>query len=141
MIKISNDTQLGTLIENQFGDKYLFSVNRRNFEQLDYQTIFLKEFDDTFDKEDTLYIITGTDSGMMVKQLLKTPPEKGSAYIFIDFPEVIEQTKSQYNLDEHKRIIVTTEAQWENDAKKIGMGIYFTINKVKRIFFNIIVPR
>ncbi len=133
MIKLSIETQLGTLIENQFSDKYLFSINRRNFEQLGYKTSFLKEFDDTFDKNDTLYIITGTDSGMMVKQLLKTPPEKGSAYVFIDFPEVIEQTKSQYNLDGEKRIIVSTEECWEEEAKKIGLEIYFTINKVKRV--------
>ncbi len=133
VIKLSNDTQLGTLIENNFGDKYLFSVNRKNFEQLDYQTQFNKEFNKTFEQKDTLYIITGTDSGMMVQQLLKTPPEKGSAYVFIDFPEVIELTKHLYNLSKHKRIIVSTEDQWEQEAKKIGLEIYFTINKVERI--------
>ncbi len=114
MIKLSNDTQLGTLVENQFGDKYLFSVNRRNFEQLDYQTQFNKEFDKTFEQKDTLYVITGTDSGMLVKQLLKSPPEKGSAYLFIEFPEVIELTKDQYDLGDHKRIIVTTEDKWHD---------------------------
>ncbi|MCW8930333.1 MAG: DUF115 domain-containing protein [Gammaproteobacteria bacterium] len=133
MIKIDNDSQLGTLIENQFGDKYLFSVNRKNFEEVDYQTQFYKEFNDIFDREDTLYIITGTDSGMMVKQLLKTPPEKGSAYLFIDFPEVIDLTKDQYDLLDYKRIIVTTEDKWQEDAKKIGMDIYYMLNKVKKI--------
>ena len=133
MIKLSNDTQLGTLVENQFGDKYLFSVNRRNFEQLDYQTQFNKEFDKTFQQKDTLYVITGTDSGLLVKQLLKMLPEKGSAYLFIEFPEVIELTKDQYDLGDHKRIIVTTEDKWEDAAKKIGMEVYFMINKVKQV--------
>jgi hypothetical protein len=138
MIELNKEISLGTLIENQFGDQYLFSVNQKTFEKIDYQTLFNKEFENTFDKEDTLYIITGTDSGLMVKQLIKTPPKKGSSYLFIEFPEIIELTKSQYSqLEEEnndfRRIIVTTEDQWEEEAKKMGLETYCYINKIKQI--------
>jgi len=73
MITLSPDTQLGKLIENQFGDQYLFSINRNTFDKIGYQTLFNKEFGDSFDKQDTLHIIIGTDSGLLVKQLLKSP--------------------------------------------------------------------
>jgi hypothetical protein len=130
---LANDIPLGTLIENKFGDQYLFAINRNSFEQLDYQTQFNKEFSQTFGSEDTLYVITGTDSGLLVKQLLKSPPQKGSAYVFIDFPEVIELTSSQYDLAKHKRIIVSSEEQWQEKAKHIGLDVYFMINKVKQV--------
>lgn len=130
MIQLDSNINLGNLIANQSGDMFLFPVNRNNFEEIDYQSRFKKEFKDTFTKKDTLYIITGTDSGLMVKQLLAMPQEKGSSYIFIEFPEIIELTRSQYDLSEQKRIVVTTQAQWEEEAKKLGMETYFLINKV-----------
>jgi len=143
MIELSTEISLGTLIENQFGDQYLFSVNQKNFETIDYQTLFNKEYGKTFEQKDSLYIIFGTDSGLLVKQLLKTPPKKGSTYLFIEFPEIIELTKSQYpELDKedfnnsnsgYRRIIVTTEDKWEEEAKKIGLETYCYINKVKQI--------
>lgn len=133
MIKLNSDNRLGTLIENQFGDKYLFSVNRKNFEQIGYQANFNKEYTDKFEKENTLYLISGTDSGLMVKELINRPPKKGSAFLFIDFPEVIELTKNQYDLGENKRIIVTTEDKWQEEAAKIGLDTYFWINNVEHI--------
>lgn len=133
MIKITKEIQLGSLIQNNYGDNYLFSVNRNNFSEIDYATQFNKEFHNTFQQKDTLYLIIGTDSGLMVKQLLKTPPEKGSAYVFIEFPDIIERVESQYDLSTQKRIIVTTEDKWQEDSLKIGMDIYFLINRVKRI--------
>ena len=71
MIELKQQTPLGNLVANQFGDKYLFPVNRKLFEQIDYQTRFKREYGDTFNSKDTLYIISGTDSGLLVKQLLK----------------------------------------------------------------------
>ena len=133
MIELSADTQLGSLIENPFGDKYLFSVNRNKFQDLDYYTQFNQEFTNTFQQKDTLYIIVGTDSGMLVKQLLQTPPEQGSTFLFIEFPEIIELTENLYNLKDQPRIIVTTEDQWEEQAKAIGVDIYFIINKVRPV--------
>ncbi|NOQ78217.1 MAG: DUF115 domain-containing protein [Gammaproteobacteria bacterium] len=133
MITLNNDTQLGTLIENQFGDKYLFSVNRKIFEQLGYQANFHKEYADKFEKENTLYLITGTDSGLMVKQLLKTPPKKGSTYLFIELPEITALTKTQYDLEDQKRIVVTTADKWKEEAAKIGMDTYFWLNNVELV--------
>ena len=133
MFEPKSKSQLGHFIENQFGDKYLFSVNRKLFEQIDYKTQFNKEFAETFNDEDTLYIILGTDSGLMVRHILKHPPAKGSTYLFIEFQEIIEATKNQYDLSQADRIIVSTMQNWEEQAKKIGMDIYFMINKVRLI--------
>lgn len=133
MITLNNDTRLGTLIENQFGDNFLFSVNRKLFEQIGYQANFNKEYADKFEQENTLYIIIGTDSGLMIKELLKRPPEKGSTYLFIEFPEITTLTKIQYDLAKQKRIIVTTADKWQEAAAKIGMDTYFWLNNVKLI--------
>ncbi len=133
MIELNPENNLGTLVENQFGDHYLFSVNRKLIEKIDYQTLFNKEFGQSFNAKDTLYIISGTDSGLLVKELIKNPPKPGSAYLFIEFPEIIELCQSQYDLEEHKRIVVTTEDKWIEEAKKIGLETYFFINKVSHI--------
>ncbi len=133
MIKLDPNISLGKLIKNQFGDQFLFPIHRRSFEQIDYKTSFIREFDNIFDKENTLYIIVGTDSGMMVKQLLKTPPEKGSIYLFIDFPEVIERTKKQYELRHNKRIVVSDVINWKNEAEKLNLKTYGYINKIEII--------
>ena len=119
MISLGNEIQLGSMVQNRFGDKFLYSVNRTSFELLDYQSQFQKEFEDEFEQEDTLYIIAGTDSGLMVKQLLKKPPKKGSTYLFIEFPEIISLVQDQYDISEQPKIIVTTLDNWQKEAQKI----------------------
>ncbi|HFB64121.1 MAG TPA: DUF115 domain-containing protein [Aeromonadales bacterium] len=133
MIELENETKIGKLISNQFGDQYLFSVNHKLFEQIDYETSFKRDYGDTFDSQDTLYIISGTDSGLLVKQLLKQPIPKGTTWLFIELPEVIEIIHDQYNLEDHEKIIVTTEENWEEEAQKVGLEIYFMLNKVVHI--------
>ncbi len=133
MIELKQQTPLGNLVANQFGDKYLFPVNRKLFEQIDYQTRFKREYGDTFNSKDTLYIISGTDSGLLVKQLLKYPVPKGTTWLFIELPEIIEHIQTQYDLEDHEKVIVTTEEYWQEEAKKTGLEIYFMLNKVVHI--------
>jgi len=137
MLSLDTQTHLGKLTENQYGEKYLFAVNHKNFETIDYQTLFNQEFKKTFEQKNTLCIITGTDSGLMVKQLLKNPIPQGTLYVFIEFPEIIELTKSQYTIFEKKgepsQVMVTTAERWLDELEQEKVMDYFRHDKVEQL--------
>ncbi len=80
---------------SQFGEYYLPSVNRNTFEKVDSTTAFKQKFKQEIFKQDTLHIILGIDSGLLVNYILEAPLSEGSKYIFIELPAVL----SMLNVD------------------------------------------
>jgi len=51
-------------LTNQFGDSYLYDVNRHSFNQVGATATFEKTYADTLSAPGTFYLIVGTDSGL-----------------------------------------------------------------------------
>ena len=75
---------LSTFAVSQFGEYYLPSVNRAQFEKLDSTTQYDAKFKDDFNKEDTLHIIIGMDSGLLANYVLEMATTKGGRFIFVE---------------------------------------------------------
>ncbi|MCL1044794.1 DUF115 domain-containing protein [Shewanella electrodiphila] len=74
---------------SQFDEYYLPCINRSTFEKVDSTTAFKKIFKQEIFKQDTLHIILGLDSGLLVNYILEAPKVDGSKYIFVELPEVM----------------------------------------------------
>lgn len=82
-------------LTNSFGEKYLPQVNGSLFANIDSETLFTKKYQNHFLKESSLYIISGTDSGLFLKYILGHSLPKGTRVIFIELEEIYSWIKQQ----------------------------------------------
>jgi hypothetical protein len=82
---------LNSIVSNDFGERYLFAINRNVFQASDASTVFRTYFDDSLFKEDTFYVIAGTDSGLLYQFIKSQGVPKGSRYLFVELAQVLAQ--------------------------------------------------
>lgn len=86
--------EVGEPRENAFGEKYYPSANKNLFEKASASTVFGRYFKETFNHENTLYVIGGTDSGLLPFYLAEhfKGERKGRKFIFIDYASLSKET-------------------------------------------------
>jgi len=86
------DFNPGESLTNPFGEHYFPEINGNVFENSSSATVFGRYFKETFKNEDTLYIIAGTDSGLLPFYLAEhyKAGRGGRKFIFLDYPSVFE---------------------------------------------------
>jgi len=82
-------TELGSFISNRFGDRYLYSVNRNSFNLAGSNAVYQARWKDELFADATLYVIAGTDSGLLLDYIIKRGIPDGSRYVFVEIPEII----------------------------------------------------
>ncbi len=81
-------------IRNRFGDDYLHAVNRSCFDAVGARATFERHFGDGLARADTLYLVVGCDSGLLV-QWAAAQRAKGSRFLFIELPELVEPLRQR----------------------------------------------
>ncbi len=85
----TSETTREPFISNDFGDRYLYSVNRNAFNRIGSDALYRSMFGDKLFGEYQLYVIVGTDSGLLPAYLVKNGLRVGTKYLFVELPEVI----------------------------------------------------
>jgi len=83
------DAELGNFISNRFGDRYLYAVNRNSFNQAGSDSVYQSRWKDELFADATLYVIAGTDSGLLLNYIIRRGVPEGSRYVFVEIPEII----------------------------------------------------
>lgn len=91
---------LGTFITNDFGDRYLYPVNRDAFRTVGAYTRYKTYFADELFTSQTLHILVGTDSGLLLRYLKQVGVPDGSCYLFVELPSVVNSLKNEGLLDQ-----------------------------------------
>ena len=121
---MDNKNSLGVFLENSFGDRYMYAVNRNSFNAIGSDTLYMSIYGDKLFAEYQLNIIAGTDSGVFLKFIVKNGVPAGSRYLFVELPEVADILKNQCLLDDlPAEICVTTLDSWREIAQS---GFHFT---------------
>lgn len=116
---------------NSYQEKYLYSVNRHTFETESSSKVYQRHYQETLTNEETLYLILGTDSGLLIQHLLKQNLPENSRYIFIELPEIISKISTEFTeLENNKSIILTTPEKWQEAAENFEINIFIYKNKV-----------
>jgi len=122
----------GILKTNTFGDRYLYNINRGNFDKVGAHAIFDAEFSKHLLEEDSLNIVIGTDSGLLPKYVQQQGIPSGTRYIFIEPEQVLEQLHHHQLLEDMPpEIVCTTLGDWEEEAKEFKIHEYAYINNIK----------
>lgn len=112
--EITPQTDLGTVVSNAFGEHYLFAINRNLFQGTDASTVFRSQFNEQLFKEDSLYIIAGTDSGLLLQYVKSQGVPRGSSYLFVEPPEVLEHLVEMDDPDGEVRVAIPDK--WQETA-------------------------
>jgi hypothetical protein len=78
-----------TFAVSPFGEYYLPSVNRSQFEKLDSKTSYDAKYKKSFNQENTLHVIIGMDSGLLANYVLEMGVAEGSRFIFVELDAVL----------------------------------------------------
>jgi len=116
---------LGPFLKNKFGDRYLYEINRNAFSQVGSEALFDKVFKGKVLSIDELYILIGTDSGLLVKYLIAKSIPETSRYIFVEHPSVLQLLNEQEIFSSlPDNIAVVTADDLENQAEKFQFNKY-----------------
>lgn len=75
---------LPTFAVSQFGEYYLPSINRTQFEKLNSTTQYDAKYKVDFSQENTLHVVIGMDSGLLANYVLEMGVAEGSRFIFVE---------------------------------------------------------
>lgn len=115
-----------------FGEKYLYSLNRNTFSTDISSNVFSKHFSNGLLKDDRLYIIIGSDSGLLIKYIGEQGIPNNTRYLFIELPCVINKIESEINLN-NESIKLTTPENWQKVAKEMELNVYIYKDKISYI--------
>ncbi|MEG3640605.1 6-hydroxymethylpterin diphosphokinase MptE-like protein [Magnetococcus sp. PR-3] len=129
---------LGQVLTNQFGERYLQEINGESFSRTGSIAFFKQHYNEKIWGPDRLNIVLGTDSGLLVhyihQEVLK--PDSGIRVLFIELPDVLERLEKEGMLPEpiKGRVEVTTPENWMERAKEtFNITDYFYLDAIGRL--------
>ncbi|MCK4623380.1 MAG: motility associated factor glycosyltransferase family protein [Desulfuromonadales bacterium] len=129
---MDNKIGVGPFLVNSFGDRYLYEVNGSAFDKVGSEISFSKHFGKDLFEKNSLYVIAGSDSGLLPQYLVKQGLPEGSYYIFIELPAVIDRLKEIIpERGFHKKIIMATADEWLLRAKEIEFQNFVYLGNLK----------
>lgn len=117
----------------QFGETYLPSVNRTLFENQPSEKLFEREYPNLFTKENHLYVIVGTDSGLLANYVLEHKLPKGSRYLFVELESVMALMNIEIPENVKDRVKVHSLATFAEAIEQDPIPVYF-IKKATRTY-------
>jgi len=123
-------TELGSFVSNRFGDRYLYAVNRNSFNHVGSDGVYQAHWGENLFSESTLYVIAGTDSGVLLRYIIKRGIPEGSRYLFVEIPEIIPLIKHTIPEDLNAKINLCTVNELEQVATTCRIAEYSYLDAV-----------
>lgn len=121
----SPDLDLGPFLTNHFGDRYLHTVNRDAFNSLGAQEVYRQRFGELFSPSNTLFIVIGTDSGLLLNYLNGLELTAGSRILVLELPAVSARLGEVVDLDGlSERIRFVSYEGWEAQLDLLNFQSY-----------------
>jgi len=118
-------------LTNAFGERYLYEANRTTFNGLGSAGVFERHFGESLFRKDTLNIVIGTDSGLLIRHVQSQGVPEGSRYLFIELDALlpsIQHELSDVDLDEAIQLAVVDKL--EDRLGKVRFSDYANIGAI-----------
>lgn len=85
-----NDLQLSQPKHNAFGEAYYEEINNLTFAKQSSETVFKQYFSSLLDEKERLFIVVGTDSGLLYQFIKSQPIKPHVKFVFIELSSVVQ---------------------------------------------------
>lgn len=109
---------------NEFGDDYFTEINGNDFNSSSAASVYQTRFGEDLWKPNTLYVILGTDSGLLTKYVTDHDLPEGSRYLFIELNEIYPLIPSPLHAQLGNKIGVCPFSRWREVLQEMGLGKY-----------------
>lgn len=120
---------------NPFGEPLLEAVNGVTFDKLGVTATLEEAFRGQLRSEDTLYIVAGSDSGHLIRHVLRQAAPAGTRYLFVEPAQVHDALRAAgllHDLPPHVRC--ATADDWMEVAADLRLADYLYIDQVQVVF-------
>ena len=117
---------------NGFGERYLYDVNRGAFNQIGAANVFRHRFGEGLFAKDSLTIVIGTDSGLLLEYVQSQGVPEGSRFLFVELDDLLPSIEGEVDtasLDD--TILLTGEQPLAELLQEIRFADYANLNAVR----------
>lgn len=126
------DLVLNEMVINGFGEKYFTSVNQNAFAKTSSEDVLAPLYQDYIKEEEALYIVVGTDSGLLKNYLETHREHQFCHFVFIELDSVIQALDMQS--DSYESISDSDKNVWLFNED-------FIFGQLNRAFGNYVIRR
>jgi tetratricopeptide (TPR) repeat protein len=125
----------GPILENRFGERYFSAITGEVFSQVGSDSFYQRHFGASLEAGDTLYIIIGTDGGLLLNWLLRKKPVADSRYLFIELPACLERLHREGIISDDlpDNVYLQGYDQWFEKARELSIQDYFYVSRISQI--------
>ncbi len=113
--------------ENQNGEKFVEELNRADFSGMNSIDFFDGSIDADFGKDNTLYLVVGSDSGLLLPYLKKRASGRGSRVVVIEHDDVYPLVAAEY------RGLLSTHAK-KHSSNDLRISLHSHSSWVREVF-------
>ncbi len=122
---------LGPFLENAFGDRFLYPVNRESFNGSGSEAVYASRYGENLGRENTLHIFIGTDSGLLINYVHDMAIPTGSRFLFIELPGVLSRIGEVVDWNRlDSRISCVSYEDWFDRATEFHLNEYIFLNSI-----------
>ena len=127
-------TTQANFISNAFGDSILYDVNRDAFDRTGSSAVFQRHFGEKLRRPDFLYVIVGTDSGLLAEWLLREEIPEGARYLFVEPDNLIDTIRARLpQIEDMPRARLATPEDWEQLFEEFQFRDYAYLDHIRVI--------
>lgn len=130
---LSNTISSESFISNEFGDRYLYSINRHCFDRIGSDGVYQSRWGDGLFKKDTLYIVAGSDSGVLLGYIQKRGIPEGARYVFVELTEMVPLLEPLIEEQAQEKIKICDVDNWHETARSCALAEYAYLDSVEII--------
>ncbi|QDF66522.1 DUF115 domain-containing protein [Shewanella sp. SNU WT4] len=117
---------------NAFDEVYLTAVQRQQFEHQSAASQYANKYTRLM-STDTLFVILGTDSGLLANYLLTQGLASGSRYIFVEHTDILAVLTIDIEPELTDKLLIITPAQLADHLSQHQYSIYIAKNQFEFI--------
>lgn len=132
MDNTENIAAIGLTQTNPWGDIFFANLNGRTFNKIGATTLFEHEFSNILFETSKLYVIVGTDSGLLPQYIQTKGIPKGTRYLFVEPTLVLNELQEEDVLSNlSDSIAFADETNWLQALAHFKIRDYFYIDGVQ----------
>lgn len=119
-------------ISNRFGDEFLYDVNRTTFDAVGANVLFERQFGPQLEQANTLFVVLGTDSGLLPKWIANREHHPGSRFVFIELEDLLTPIRRQFGeVLNSAGFGLTSAAEWKDLIEDFRFKDYAYLGRIR----------